>query len=92
VVVVGVVGWWFRTRESPSSLLPQQRSVAVSRSSVNIDESVKKANSKKTIGVIGAGPCGLVSAKVLKDFGFNVIVFEQTEKIGGLWNYDPNPK
>jgi len=37
------------------------------------------------IGVIGAGIAGLVTAKVLRDDGFDVIVFEKESAIGGVW-------
>jgi dimethylaniline monooxygenase (N-oxide forming) len=37
------------------------------------------------VGVIGAGIAGLVTAKVLRDDGFDVIVFEKEPSIGGVW-------
>jgi len=37
--------------------------------------------------VIGAGACGLIAAKCLLDESIEPVVFEQSEKIGGLWNY-----
>jgi dimethylaniline monooxygenase (N-oxide forming) len=37
------------------------------------------------IGVIGAGPSGLVTAKVLKHDGFEVEVFEKESTVGGVW-------
>ncbi|CAF1049961.1 unnamed protein product [Rotaria sp. Silwood1] len=40
----------------------------------------------KTVAIIGAGACGLVCAKVLLDDGFNVILFEQQEELGGVWS------
>ncbi|CEL93405.1 unnamed protein product [Vitrella brassicaformis CCMP3155] len=41
----------------------------------------------KRVAVIGAGAGGLVAAKLLRDEGFRVKVFEATDKIGGLWVY-----
>lgn len=35
--------------------------------------------------VIGAGIAGLVTAKVLRDDGFDVIVFDKCASIGGVW-------
>src|SRR5215207_6904242 len=35
--------------------------------------------------VIGAGIAGLVTAKVLRDDGFDVLVFERLPTIGGVW-------
>ena len=37
----------------------------------------------KTIGVIGGGFAGLSSAAYLKKAGYNVILFEKNDKIGG---------
>lgn len=37
------------------------------------------------VAVIGAGVAGLVSAKVLKQDGFNVTVFEKDTDVGGVW-------
>lgn len=42
---------------------------------------------KLKIAVIGAGPSGLCAAKHSLDRNYDVTVFEQTSKVGGLWNY-----
>ena len=39
------------------------------------------------VGVVGAGPAGLCAIKQVLSFGCDVIAFEQSDKIGGLWNY-----
>ena len=39
------------------------------------------------VGVVGAGPAGLCAIKQALSFGCDVIAFEQSDKIGGLWNY-----
>jgi cation diffusion facilitator CzcD-associated flavoprotein CzcO len=38
------------------------------------------------IAIIGAGFAGLSSAKVLKQFGHEVTVFEKTPDVGGVWS------
>jgi len=38
-----------------------------------------------TIGIIGAGLAGLSTAKILRQFGFDVVVFEREPDIGGVW-------
>ena len=38
------------------------------------------------IAIIGAGPSGLVTAAVLREFGHEVLVFEQASDIGGVWS------
>lgn len=37
------------------------------------------------VAVIGAGVAGLASAKVLKQDGFAVTVFDKDEGVGGVW-------
>jgi cation diffusion facilitator CzcD-associated flavoprotein CzcO len=39
----------------------------------------------KRVCVIGAGLAGLVAAKVLKQDGFDVVVFEKERELGGVW-------
>jgi cation diffusion facilitator CzcD-associated flavoprotein CzcO len=41
---------------------------------------------KGDIAIIGAGPAGLVTAKFLLDQGFEPVLFEQSEDLGGQWN------
>ncbi len=40
---------------------------------------------KKRVCVVGAGIAGLVTAKVLQEDGFDVVVFERDSSIGGVW-------
>ncbi len=42
-------------------------------------------NSGQRVCVLGAGIAGLVTAKVLRDDGFEVSVFEKKPNIGGVW-------
>ncbi|MGH8783893.1 MAG: flavin-containing monooxygenase [Cupriavidus necator] len=41
---------------------------------------------EKTVAIIGAGPAGLVSARWLAQHGFEPMVFEASERLGGQWN------
>lgn len=41
----------------------------------------------KRVLVIGAGVCGLTSIKSCKEEGIEVVCFEKTGRVGGLWNY-----
>lgn len=43
--------------------------------------------SRKRVIVIGAGTAGLSAAKNALENGLDVIVYEQTKLLGGLWNY-----
>lgn len=42
----------------------------------------------RRIAVIGAGAAGLCAAKHLMQKGFDVTIFERSDRIGGLWVYD----
>lgn len=42
---------------------------------------------KLNIGIIGAGLSGLCASKYAKQSGHSVTVFEQSDRIGGTWNY-----
>ena len=42
---------------------------------------------KMKIGIIGAGAAGLVALRHSLKQGHECVVFEQTDKIWGTWNY-----
>jgi dimethylaniline monooxygenase (N-oxide forming) len=42
-------------------------------------------NTGARIAVIGAGISGITAANVLKKNGFEAIVFEKSENLGGVW-------
>ncbi|MCL7027871.1 hypothetical protein MKW94_005685 [Papaver nudicaule] len=44
----------------------------------------------RKVAVIGAGPAGLVASRELVREGHEVVVFEQNDRVGGTWVYDPN--
>ena len=39
--------------------------------------------------VIGAGASGLPAIKACVEYGLEVVCFERTSDLGGLWNYRP---
>lgn len=44
------------------------------------------------VAVIGAGPAGLPTAKRLRDYGIEVVIFERSSVAGGAWYVSsPNP-
>ncbi len=47
---------------------------------------IRKRVKKKTVGIIGAGPSGLVSAKYSLEAGLEPTVFEKTSDIAGIWS------
>ena len=44
-------------------------------------------HSRYDVAVIGAGISGITTAKCLLDDGFNIIVYEKTSHMGGLWQF-----
>ncbi|XP_027355579.1 flavin-containing monooxygenase FMO GS-OX5-like [Abrus precatorius] len=46
-------------------------------------------NHSVKVAVIGAGVSGLVAARELQRERHNVVVFEQNDRVGGNWVYDP---
>ena len=40
----------------------------------------------KSVAIVGAGPSGLVCAKVFLDDGFDVTVFDEQRELGGTWS------
>jgi dimethylaniline monooxygenase (N-oxide forming) len=55
------------------------------RYSVSTSTGSDMSGKVRTIGIIGAGFAGLSSAKVLKEFGYEVTVFEKESEVGGVW-------
>jgi dimethylaniline monooxygenase (N-oxide forming) len=45
---------------------------------------------KKKIAVIGAGCSGIAAVKVCLDEDLDVVCFERTDDIGGLWHFTDN--
>lgn len=40
----------------------------------------------RTIGIVGSGLAGLSTAKTLRQFGFDVVVYEKEGDLGGVWS------
>ena len=47
---------------------------------------VSRVSELGTVAIVGAGPGGLVAARYLLLHGFEVVVFEQSNRVGGQWN------
>ena len=49
-------------------------------------------NKNSAVCIIGAGPSGLCAARHLQELNFHdITIFEKTSRIGGIWNYEPDP-
>ena len=47
-----------------------------------------RPSARPRVAIIGAGACGLTTAKCLLDEDLEPVVFEQAKAIGGVWTYD----
>ncbi|KAL3227540.1 hypothetical protein MRX96_004236 [Rhipicephalus microplus] len=43
--------------------------------------------STKKVCIVGAGPSGLACARQMLDYGFDVVLYERSAELGGLWVY-----
>ena len=46
-----------------------------------------KVDSVRRVAVVGAGAGGLITADVLRNDGFEVVIFEKETYVGGVWKY-----
>ena len=51
-------------------------------------QNVKKL--PKKIAIIGGGASGLACASIMKNADFDVVIFEERNNIGGVWDYRPD--
>ena len=51
---------------------------------------IRLGSEERRVAVVGAGPAGLATAKCLQDEGFEPIVLESSDRIGGIWVFRGN--
>src|ERR1700757_5486652 len=51
-----------------------------------VEESAKSPGFLHRVAIIGSGPGGLVAARYLKHHGFEPVIFEQGDQVGGQWD------
>ena len=52
----------------------------------SLEESASRPDFQRRVAIIGSGPGGLVAARYLKHHGFEPVIFEQDDQMGGQWN------
>ena len=63
--------------------------IETSRAAVSSPQ-IKFDSGKRLVVVVGAGPAGLATAKCLQDEGFEPVILECSDRIGGIWTYRDN--
>jgi dimethylaniline monooxygenase (N-oxide forming) len=48
-------------------------------------KNASKPSLRPRVAILGAGSCGLVALKTLREYGLDVVCFEQGREVGGLW-------
>src|SRR5215468_135641 len=75
------------TRQKPRRFRPSRLSKRETMNEVtSSDESAEQQGSRRRVAIVGSGPGGLVAARYLKHHGFESVLFEQDDDIGGQWN------
>ncbi len=79
-----------RTFDTPINIPAVQATVIKKANEVGMPEFKTAKKSGKTVGVIGAGPAGFGAAAVLAQQGYQVTVYDQQERLGGMMNLIPD--
>lgn len=45
----------------------------------------------KRVCIIGGGAAGIISAKIFRERGFKVLIYEAETAHGGIWRYQEHP-
>jgi len=64
---------------------------AKARAGARVDEEQPVAH-RKVVAVIGGGVSGLACCKRFLDEGMEVVAFERSDKLGGIWVWRPGPE
>lgn len=82
------IGWSISTAAVGCWVARELRLLSILSHSSTSHKAVTAAK-KKRVAVIGAGPAGIVSVKELLEVGMDVVCFEASDGIGGVFRYDP---
>jgi len=79
-----------RTFDTPINIPAVQATVIKIANEVGMPEFKPAKRNGKTVGVIGAGPAGFGAAAVLAQQGYQVTIYDQQERLGGMTNLIPD--
>jgi NADPH-dependent glutamate synthase beta subunit-like oxidoreductase/dihydroorotate dehydrogenase/Pyruvate/2-oxoacid:ferredoxin oxidoreductase delta subunit len=79
-----------RTFDRSIEIPAVQAAVIKKASEVGLAEFGRAAPNGKTVGIVGGGPAGLGAASVLAQRGYQVTIYEQEKRPGGMMNLIPD--
>src|ERR1039457_1663910 len=79
-----------RTFDAPIQIPAVQAKIIEKAKSFGLAQFSNAPLDEKKVAIIGAGPAGLGAAGVLAQRGYQVTVFEQSRKAGGMTNFVPD--
>ncbi len=79
-----------RTFDTPIQIPAVQAAIMEKAKSFGLAHFSNAPLDEKRIAIIGAGPAGLGAAGVLAQHGYQVTIFEQSKKAGGMMNLIPD--
>ena len=79
-----------RTFDTPINIPAVQATVIKMANEVGMPEFKQPKKNGKMVGVIGAGPAGFGAAAVLAQQGYQITIYDQQERLGGMMNLIPD--
>ncbi|HUJ72105.1 MAG TPA: FAD-dependent oxidoreductase, partial [Verrucomicrobiae bacterium] len=79
-----------RTFDTPINIPAVQATVIKKANQVGMGDFKPAKKNGKTVGVIGAGPAGFGAAAVLAQQGYQITIYDQQERLGGMMNLIPD--
>jgi len=79
-----------RMFDRPIEIPAVQAAVIKKANEIGLAKFGRAAPNGKTVGIVGAGPAGLGAASVLAQRGYQVTIYEQQKRLGGMMNLIPD--
>lgn len=73
--------------EAPVTIKDVERTIAHAMFSGALEPMPASFRTNKRVAIVGSGPAGLATAQQLARLGYDVVVFERADRVGGLLRY-----